>query len=381
LSYDRKIEQVCTHQVVEEALFLSEDRVTVRPLRPIASVQSVKVRYNSLLDVPSAGVGTSAVVKGSLPGPFDIQSGVNDTLVLSVDGRPDQTLTVPAGNQLTATQVASALNAQTQNIRFGQTKKGQLQGSSRATGPSARIQVKSTSTVAETLGLTEGRVYRGQQVMPGWSLIQDPNTLNDRPTRLIIFDDRIEGTNDYFEINYSTVRQECRRCGGSGVENDWRYDRRGEVIKVQNTDLLVQEVLKITYTEKGSNPFHEWYGTSILDGIGKKLSDRGIVQNMIVTDIREAFKRWQSIKKQQEETVGQFVSDEEFPFRLLLVNLEQDDNDPTVIFVNALVQSRSSQPIQVSRGLKLPLPFDLLGSSVQDSLLRAEEAKALQPYR
>jgi len=36
MSYDRQIDQVCTHMVVEEALFLFSDRRTVRPLRPIA---------------------------------------------------------------------------------------------------------------------------------------------------------------------------------------------------------------------------------------------------------------------------------------------------------------------------------------------------------
>jgi hypothetical protein len=381
MSYDRRIEQVCTHEVVQEALFLSDDRFTIRPLRPIANIRSVKVRFNSLLDVPATGSHVPATAKGTLPGPFDIRAGVNDTLLLSVDGNPVQTLVIPAGNQRSATQVCEALNSQTKNVVFKPTKKSQIKASTRSVGRDSRLQFKTTSNAASTFGLTLGKVYRGQQVLPRWSLINDPNTLADRPTRLIVFDEKIEGTDDYFEIDYATIRQECRRCGGSGVEHDWRYDRSGEVVKVRNTDLLVQEMLKVTYTEKGSNPFHLWYGTGILEAIGQKLSDNGIIQNMIVSDIREAFKRWQSIKTQQEETVGQFVSDEEFPFRLMYVNLEQDSNDPTVVYVNALVQSRSTQPIQVSRGLKLPIPFDLLGSSVQESLLRADEAKALKSFR
>lgn len=381
MSYDRKLEQVCTHGVVQEALFLSDDRLTVRPLRPIANIRSVKVRYNSLLDVPAQGSHIPAVAKGSLPGPFDIRAGVNDTLILSVDGKPIQTLTIPAGNQRSASQVANDLNFQTQNVVFSPTKKSQLKVSTRSKGREARLQIQSSSTALATFGLVPLKVYRGQQVMPSWSLVVDPNTLSDRPTRLVVFDEKIEGTNDYFEIDYTTIRQECRRCGGAGVENDWRYDRRGEIIKVRDLDLLTQEMLKITYTERGSNPFHLWYGTSILETVGQKLTDNGIIQNLIVSDIRDAFKRWQSIKTQQEETVGQFVSDEEFPFRLLYVNIEQDDQDPTVIFVNALVQSRSTQPLQVSRGLKLPLPFDLLGSSVQDALLREDRAMALQSFR
>jgi hypothetical protein len=233
----------------------------------------------------------------------------------------------------------------------------------------------SGTTVASTFGLTLDRAYRGQQIFPSWSLINDPNTLNDRPTRLIVFDAPIDGTNDFFEINYVTVRQECRRCGGSGVENDWRYNSLGKVIETRNADLLVQEVLKGTYTVKGTNPFHTWYGTNLLEMIGKKAADRGLVQNLILSDLQDSFRRWQSIKKQQEEVVGQFVSDEEYPFRLLVVNLEPDTQDPTIIFVNALIQNRTSnQPIQVTRGLKLPAPLDILGSTIQDSFLRQNKS-------
>jgi hypothetical protein len=213
---------------------------------------------------------------------------------------------------------------------------------------------------------------------PRWSLINDPNTLNDRPTRFIVFDRPIESLSEFVEVSYTTIRQECRRCGGVGVENDWRYDRAGSIIKARNAELLSQEVLKITYTVKGSNPFHPWYGTGFLDAIGKKLTDQGLVQNLILSDLQDAFRRWQSVKRNQEgPRIAQFVSDEEFPFRLLVVNLEQDPVDPTVIYVAAMVQNRSSSPIQITRGLRLPVPLDLMGASVQDSLARPNQAKAL----
>jgi hypothetical protein len=213
-------------------------------------------------------------------------------------------------------------------------------------------------------------------VFPAWSLITDPSTLSDRPTRLIVFDSRIDSTTDFLEINYTTIRQECRRCGGVGVENDWQYTSAGGLIKARNAELLSQEVLKITYTEKGSNPFFPWYGTGLLEAIGKKISDHGLMQNLILSDLQEAFRRWQVIKREQEE-LPQFVSDEEFPFRLLVANLEQDAVDPTIIYVNAVVQNRSSSPIQISRGLQLPQPYDLLGSSVQDALLRESQIPLL----
>jgi hypothetical protein len=116
---------------------------------------------------------------------------------------------------------------------------------------------------------------------------------------------------------------------------------------------MVQEFVKITYTNKGSNPFHLWYGTRLLESIGKKLSSNGVLQNMIVTDIRDAFKKWQSIKKQQEEAVGQDVSDAEYPFQILQVTLNPSSDDPTLVWVDSIIQNRGGDVIELSRDMYL----------------------------
>lgn len=377
MSYDRKLERMCPHLIVEEALFLSSDRQTIRPLRPIASSISVRVRFNGEQEVPSTGYSLPATAKGAHQGTFNIRAGVNDTLVASVNAGPDQVIIAPSGKSITTRGLALSLSNATSELSFRPTKRLQVQVSTATRGPSATILFKTGSTLAPTLGLPIGRVYRGQEVYPPWSLVSDLRTLSDRPTRLIVFDRPIESTTDFVSIDYTTIRQECRRCGGAGVENDWQYTGAGALVKVRNADLLSQEILKISYTEKGSNPFHPWYGTGLLDAIGSKMTGQGLIQNLILSDLQDAFRRWQSVKKQQEENLGQFVSDEEFPFRLLVVNLERDPVDPTVIYVNAVVQNRSSSPIEISRGLMLPAPLDGLGSTVRDSLLQANQTPLL----
>lgn len=377
MSNDRLLEQVCPHEVIEEAVYLSPDRLTLVPVRPISNSTSVKVRYSRLLDVPITGCYIPAIVKGSTQGPCNITLGVNDTVSLSVDDRPIQNLKITPGLQLSMQSIARQLNEQSDNVYVSTSKLGQLQITARSQGRASKIQVVANST-ASFFGLPT-KVLQGQTLVSSWALVNDPNTLSDRPTRLIVFDQRVEGSNDFFEINYTTIREECRRCHGTGVENDWVFDEKGEVVMVKDYDLLLQESQKITYTEKGSNPFHLWYGTSISNAIGQK--NTATLQSVITNDIREAFKRWQNIKKQQEEVVGQEVSDEEFPSMLLLVDITKDLKDPTLIYVNALVRSRSTKPIQITRGIKLPLPYDIMSSSVQDSLLKIEKAKALQSFR
>lgn len=369
MSYDRQIDQLCTHLVVEELLPVAFDGVTVVPIRPISSSNSVVVRLNGEMTVPSSGVHVPASSGGTKEGPFNIKEGVNNLLVVQVDNDPPQSVSLPTASKVPTKRLADILSASLQGIKFYD-ERNVLKFKSDHLGRDATIFISPASTLATLVGIKTNRIYRGKQAAPGWTLINDPNTLNDRPTRLIVFDEPTKGLNDFVEVNYTTVRQECRRCGGIGVENDWRFGNDGNVIEVRQEALLIQELLKVTYTVRGSNPFHPWYGTTIIEQIGQKLSARGVVQNAIVSDINVTFTRWQSIKRQQEQNSGQFVSDEEFPFRLDGVVLEQSQDDPTVMFVTINVQSRSLKPIQLTRGIRLPQPLDLLGSTQAQGVFR-----------
>src|SRR5262249_45595842 len=110
MSYDRQIDQVCPHLVAEEALFVGTDRRTIRPLKPIASVLSVVVRFNGEARVPSQGLTLPATAVGTKDGPFTILPGVNDTLVVRVDQGSPQTLVLPPATLLSADRLASRLN-------------------------------------------------------------------------------------------------------------------------------------------------------------------------------------------------------------------------------------------------------------------------------
>ncbi len=352
MSFDRQIDQVCPHLVVEELLTIGTDRRTVTPVRPIASFDSVRVRLNGDLNVPITGVDTPAKSGGTREGPFPILSTAN-RIELSVHSGARQTAILPVSTRLSADRIADLLNAQLRGVTFS-TEKNSIRFKTDLAGDDASLYIFKESTLAKTLGISTDREFRGKRVAPAWTLIQDPNTLLDRPKRLIVFDDPLRGFNDFVEVSYTTVLQECRRCGGVGVEYDWRYGSDGNLAEVRDEALLIQELQKAVFTQKGSNIFHPWYGTYLLDNVGKKNNLVGLLQSTITSDIQQMFTRWQTIKTQQEKDVGQFVSDSEFPFRLLGVQVEQSISDPTVIFVNITVQNRSTQPIQISRGLRLP---------------------------
>lgn len=333
-------------------MFVSADRMTVRPLRPISSTASVKVLLNNSIPVPSSGVYLPAKSTGTRRGPFSVSSS-NNLLRLSINQDAPQTVVLPIVNKLGAPQMAALLNDRFTGVLFSVVN-DRLTFASRESGPDTSIFLYGDSTAAPLFGFTANHEYRGQLSVPGWTLVSDVGALPDRPLRLIVFDQLLRSGSDFVEISYSTVMQECRRCGGTGFENDWRYDVNGELVEIRDEGLLIQELQKDFYTLRGSNQFHAWYGTGLIDAIGKKLTAGGFTQNFIVSDIQQAFARWQKIKTQQEEKIQQEVTDKEYPLRLLSVNLEQSNQDPTVIFVTCVVQNRSSEPIQLTRGLRVP---------------------------
>jgi len=368
VSFDRQLDQVCTHHVVEEVLLINNDRATFTPLRPISSANSVRVRLNGEVEVPSTGVDVGAYAAGVKEGPFAITAS-NRTFAVSVNGGPVQTAVLPLSSRMPALQIADYLNRALRGVRFT-ANRNFLSFRSDFAGGDTTVYIMSSSTLAATVGIRSNREYRGRRAIPGWTLVNDPNTLLDRPTRLIVFDEPLKGFNDFIEADYTTVRQECRRCGGANVENDWRYGKDGNVVELRDEALLIQELQKIVYTARGSNPFHPWYGSMLLSVIGSRSGAATPVQSIIVSDIQQVFQRWQSIKTRQEQEVGQFVSDSEFPFRLGQVGIEQSAKDPTVFFVNIEVRNRSFRPVQLTRGIRLPQPLNLLDETLAQSLAR-----------
>jgi hypothetical protein len=371
MSFDRQLDQVCTHTVVEEVLPIGGDQATVRPLRPIASTDSVMVRLNRTIDVPFDGLYSPAQTYGLREGPFTIKKNVNDRLIVDITGFSRQDIRVSAAAAMSAPKLTEELNRQLKGCSFQVAPNNALNFKTDAIGPAVTAMFVTGSTLPSLLGMKVHRQWRGKQIAPGWTLVLDPSTLADRPTRLIVFDETLKSFDPIVEVNYTTIRQECRRCAGTGVENDWRYGRNGSVAEVRDEALLIQEVQKMVYTILGSNPFHAWYGTTIIEQVGTKITTTGLLQNMISSDLQTAFRRWQGIKKQQEENVGQPVSDAEYPYRLLSIDVQQSRRDPTVIFVSMEIQNRTlGEPLIIERGLRLPQPIDLLRSTAAQGVFR-----------
>jgi len=348
MSKDLRIKNVCPHQVIEEWLAIDTDRQTLRTVRYPSSSQ-VKMLWNRTL-VPKQGLYSTVEVTGLQIEPFEIETGDNDTLSFSVDGGITQTITLPTGTAVTAASVVRSINGNASGIVATVT-------GGRVTLRHDRSNAQSTFKFEggnghTTLGFSELRFYRSRQIIPGWEIIGEANNV-DPTARVIRFNEALHTDDDIFEVSYFTVRGVCRRCQGLGVENDFRHDRQGNPVFVQNQRLLLQEVEKIIFTIRGSNVFHNWYGTSLADLIGTKIVGGGrYLETQLVSEISNAIDKYQQIKDQQ----GRFqpVTRRELLQRVVSVNVAQDSKDPTVFFVDMVLESQSGELEQIQDTIVLP---------------------------
>ena len=352
MSFDRLLEHSCPHYIREELLPLSEDRTTVTPIRPISAFNSVRVKLNGRLVVPQQGLYCPPKATSSREGNFSFTPG--QTLEVYVPNKPTQTFTALQSKGLTPDRVSDLLNLNFSGVGFS-VQKSRLEAKGTLEGPQSTLRFG--GTLAATLGFKTEREYRGATVVPAWSLVSDPRTLSDRPLKLIIFDDPIKTSSNQVEVDYTTVREECRRCGGLGKEHDWRYFK-GRVVEARDEVLLLQEFTKALFTIRGSNPFNSWYGSELDERIGRKQVSAGMLRNQITQDVNETFRRYQGIKKEYEVKLGAQLSDAEFPYQLGGVQVTSDPASPTIVYLQITLRSRAlSRTIPLTRALRLSEPL------------------------
>jgi hypothetical protein len=177
-------------------------------------------------------------------------------------------------------------------------------------------------------------------------------------------------TNPIFKVTYSVPGRSCKRCRGTFIENDYRFNADGQGITIENENLLYQSALKMVLTDRGSNPYHGWIGTTIRERIGQKAI--GNVAALISEDVRRALARLQDVQTAQAEY--QQVTAKERLYAILGVQTVPHSQDPTTFLVDVTIQNASGEPITLSIVFSVPEVVALLGSN---GLFLGPEAAAL----
>jgi hypothetical protein len=167
----------------------------------------------------------------------------------------------------------------------------------------------------------------------------------------IEFFKKIKDNGPIIEVNYTTLLDNCPKCVGVKVIDDFYINGEGDYEMVSKEILLLQQVEKIIVTQQTTNIFHTWYGTSLHSFIGIKQTNRELLKTRIREQISTAIEKLKTIQNQMEASGRKFDPEELFG-KLLGIDVE-DTDDPTILLVTVNFTSKSNYSIEYSQYLSL----------------------------
>lgn len=362
MSFDLQLAHPCTHRAEEEKVSLSNDRMVLTTVQPIASANTLVLYANDLV-IPRGGLYSSAILKSRIAGAFFIPKYENKLIISSTEDHIEIDLPVSSFNARLPTDTLVSLIMEKAKSVFAENENGYLVLTDLSTiGTNSVVQVLGKARYH--IGFDRQNIVRGRQIYPSWDLYAPPNLISQFDTvslyRGIKFHSPIK-TNPFFRMSYGTYRGRCLRCGSSNIENDYRFSSSGNLLVVENENLLYQGAVKMLLTDKGSNPFFKAYGSNLRARIGSKAV--GFISQSISQEVRSALARYQGYQSEQAKYQG--VSLRERLYSIISVEVFQRPDDPTTFLIDVVVQSASSQPIQLDVVFTTP---STVGRLVQDGI-------------
>lgn len=132
---------------------------------------------------------------------------------------------------------------------------------------------------------------------------------------------------------------------------DLALGQNGDLEKVEDSNKLVQDVLKILHTRLGSNVFYPWYGSLISRSmVGQSFFDFEMLSSIGSSQLQNSIETLQRL--QQKQATEQRVT----PFELIAavkdVRIEQNRVDPRFFLISVEIATRALSTVTVQFGLK-----------------------------
>lgn len=200
------------------------------------------------------------------------------------------------------------------------------------------------------------KLYATENLVPQnmYTIINDPQPppIGEDRLKVIRFKSKWRSPRDYFQICYQTLSGYCAKCAGTNYLDDITYDVRGDAFTIRNERLLMQNVEKFVVTTLGSNAFHDFIGTSLINLIGSRISSVSFLSSQITSEISRTLQKFQSLQSQYKAT-GRAVTDGEMLQSINSINVTQDVNDPTIFNADVSVSAVSGKTVEFTQRLKV----------------------------
>lgn len=361
MTQDIQLTHRCPHVTVEDRVFLQADRRTLALSQSLGSSATVRLVANGI-QVPGSGYHSQARLVSGQSGPYRIVSGENTVTVRS--STQVASLELPVSSRVSAQDVARQIRQAMSSLSIDVVRGHLSLIDTSNMGRSSLVQVKGDA--AASLGFVGVAGARGRQVYPPWQVVRD-RTSTDPRDLTIRFTQRVR-QNPIFKATYVVRPDRCKRCQSSLIENDYRFNSGGDALLIEDQNLLYQECLKIILTERGSNPFHTFYGTALHEQIGSKAI--AAAASFITEDVRRALENLRLMQEQQGE--AQEVSRGEKLYRVVRVSTKQEESTPTLFNLEVIVANAARQTVTIP--ITFTVPDVVALDSTGDLVLNPEYA-------
>ena len=122
-------------------------------------------------------------------------------------------------------------------------------------------------------------------------------------------------------------------------DGDLSIGQDGDLMKVENTEKLIQDILKIVITPMGSNQFYPWYGSRVSKSLIGHVFDFEFLSTVATSQLQNALENLQRL--QQEQARQQRVTPFEQLAALRDVRIERNQVDPRffLVVINAVTRA------------------------------------------
>jgi hypothetical protein len=211
---------------------------------------------------------------------------------------------------------------------------------------SIRVSKPIASTGTLSLWASENQVPKADYL-----IVFDPLSVSTDMAKMIQFRYKWRSTLDYFEVTYGTLKGFCPKCVGLGEVDDLSWDVRGQLTQTRNEKLLLQNLEKFVVTYLGSNPFHPFVGTSLINLIGQRVVDFDYLTSQITQEVHTTLGKLKDLQQQYVRAGRAMTAGEQLEsIRSVKVTRAED---PTIVMVEVTVTAQSGQPLNYTQYLKL----------------------------
>lgn len=197
------------------------------------------------------------------------------------------------------------------------------------------------------------KVYASENTVPKtmYSIIYDPTELSVYQNRMVYLRSKWRQPRDFFEISYNTISSYCSKCTGLNTLDDISYNVKGRLNTSRDEKLLLQNLEKFTVTEIKSNPFHSFIGTSLVSLLGEKVSDLDFLSTKITQEINASLQKLSDMQNQYKQA-GRTLTDGETLESIDNIQVEQDEDDLTVLRVDVTCKAKSGKSVVYTQYLR-----------------------------